>query len=609
MNRVERGGVLMFRRIQLCNLRRFGSAGACIIVLLLAGFQLHTATAGPLYRPGQEQRTVTASTYQISVQKNGRIDVSLLNGEAVFSNAYPAILIEGESEWMELDIASRYTFREPVNDVLGQGQALIMAKGNCEWAIRTYSTLPFFTVEAVFINTTKKPVRVLATSPWTTGDTRKPGGLWLGETTQEAVGLVFDEQPEGFVRSDLTRGVPFRSTWHTGVYNEEAGRSLIAGFVELTPDEPAFTFDRLEDGEGNDSIELFQSMTTFEESVEVPPGERLKMPLVYFAVSESDPLVGLRRFGQALGRYNGVRVERSAVDSEESKMAIASARFFQGERGESARLHPKAPASWEEAVDALTGAARLFHLNPYFWRADIGSAHVELNALTDAQRVAWIAGLALSGSVTNDDLARDSEPINTRLSRFVPSLDRPAQPVDLFRNKRPQIWSYPLDDAGEHVVVGLFNWKSDAASVIDLDFAELGLAHDAFYTAYDSLPRRYLGTASERLRVEVPPGSVRIMSLRRHVDWPSVLTFGDYFLTKSAGDESAWDARTNTLSGTVHSEGDQPVRIGVLVPEAFGTVTSSSDNVRVEWQDNERVLMMYVSEIDGKPLNWRVAFR
>jgi hypothetical protein len=567
--------------------------------------QFQTAFAGPLYRPGQEQRTVTASTYQISVQKNGRIDVLLLNGEPVFSNAYPAVLIEGEGEWMELDIASRYTFRERVNDVLGDGQALIMAKGNCEWAIRTYSTQPFFTVEAVFINTTKKPVRVRAMSPWTTGDTGKPGGLLLGENTQASLALVFDEQPEGFVRSRLAQGVPFRSTWHTGVYNEITGRSLIAGFLELGADESAFTFDRLEDGEGNGSIELFQAMTTFEEPVEVLPGARLKMPLVYFGVSETDPLVGLRRFGQALGRFNGVRAD----GSEESGVAITSARFFHGERGDSARIHPKAPASWADAVDVLSNAARLFHLNPYFWHPDPAPAHFDLDSFSDSQWLAWISGLSLSGGIANDDLETDSDSVDSPLRRFLPSPDRPARPVDLFWQKRPQIWSLPLDDSGEQVVVGLFNWDLDAASTINLDFAELGLAHDAYYTVYNSLPRRYLGTASERLRVEVPPGSVRIVSLRRHVDWPSVLTFGDHFLTTVAGDESAWDARTNTLSGTVHAEGDKPVRIEVLVPKAFGTKTSSSDNVRVEWQDDERVLMVFVSGVDGTPADWRVEFR
>ncbi len=566
-----------------------------------------TAFAGAVYRPGQEQRTVTASTYQVSVQKNGRIDISLLNGDAVFLNAFPAILFEGEEEWTELDIASRYTFRERVQDSLGQGQALIMAKGNCEWAIRTYSTQPFFTVQAVFINTTKKPVHVSAASPWSTGDTRKSGGLWLGEDTAGVRTLILDEQPAGFVNTRIARDVPLQSQWQTAVFNPRTGRSLIAGFLSLNENKQSYTLDRLPDSSENAPIELFRAMTAYDAPVEVAPGDRLEMPILYFSVSESNPLIGLRRFGQALGRFNDF--DSGSSGSPPGAGGLGSAQILRGERSEIARLHASDPTSWEEAADALCSSVRLFHLSPYFWRPDVGSPRLDIPSLSDAQQLAWISGLALSGGdVRAED---DHDAIASHLlARFAPALERSAQPVDLFRDDRPRIWALPMDDAGEHIVLGLFNWDTDAPTREEILFNEIGLANNAYYTVFDSMERQYLGTAVERLGVEVPSGSVRILSLRRNVDWPAVLSVGDHFTTaSSAEDATKWDAATNTLSGTVHAQTDEPVRIDVLVPERFGTITASSDNVHVEWQENERVLRVFVSGAVGVPAKWSVAFR
>ncbi len=600
-----------------------------LLLVLAAALIAPTARAGAMYRPGQEQRTVSASTFQISVQKNGRIDVSLLNGERMFINAFPAILFEGETEWTELDIASRYTFRERVNDVLGQGQAIIMAKDNCEWAIRTFSTQPFFTVQTVFINTSKKPVRVVAASPWSTGDTRKPGGVWLGENTSKTRALIFDEQPPGFVHSTLVQGVPLESRWHMALHNAESGRSLIAGFLGLTDDTSVFTLDRLAEGEENAPIELFRAMTTFETPIEVEPGARLEFPVVYFSVSDNDPLIGLRRFGQALARDNGIRIEPSAnafigggaasdVDAllemgwragEERDTAQESAQFFRGERGASAQLSPKAASSWDDVVQTLTGAVRLFHLTPYFWNADAGTARLDIGTLTESQRLAWISGLAFTGGVMDVELSPDSAHART-LQRFTPALDRPAQPIDLFRNDRPRVWSLPMDDSGGHVIAALFNWDTDALTTVELNYAELGLARDAYYTVYDVLPRRYLGTAADQLRVEIPPGSVRIVSLRRHVDAPTVLAFGDHVTTTSSPDDAAkWDGTTNTLSGTTTANWGEPVRIDVWVPERFDATASLSDNVRVEWPSNDRVVKVYVAGERHVATEWRVSFR
>jgi hypothetical protein len=563
---------------------------------------VQAAHAGAIYRPGQQQRTVSASTFQVSIQKNGRADIFLLNGERAFVNAFPAVLFEGDDEWTELDISSRYTFRERVNDPLGQGQSIIMAKGNCEWAIRTYSTQPFFTVQAVFINTGRKPVRVRAMSPWRTADTRKPGGLWLGKNSDAIRTLVLREAPPEFVSTQLASEWPVESDWHVGVYNPESKRTLIAGVLGLTAERATFSVAEHTDDDAGEDLLLFDHAVTLEEPVEVKPNERLAMPMAYFAVSETDPLLGLQRYGQALARFNDIDTADTQVPSANARDA---AQFFRGNRSDLARLQPSAAGSWDDAVDALTNAARLAHFTPYFWRPDTAQGRLSLPGANESQQSAWLTGLAFSGSALQ---AAGAEPSGA-VARLLPPPARAAHPVDLFRNERPQIWALPMDTEGGHAVVALFNWDTDAPQTIELAFAELGLARNAYYTVYDSWPRQYMGTAADSLRVAILPGSVRVLSLRRHWDDPVVLSVGDHITTVSnPEDGSDWDAAARTLSGDVHMNRSESVRIDVLVPERFSRIESTSDNVKTEWPPDSRVVTLTISKTAASIAEWEAKF-
>ena len=60
-------------------------------VALLLLFCAPALAVKPLYRPAQEYRTTSSDLYEISVQKNGRVDVNLIAGPhlPVIANAHP----------------------------------------------------------------------------------------------------------------------------------------------------------------------------------------------------------------------------------------------------------------------------------------------------------------------------------------------------------------------------------------------------------------------------------------------------------------------------------------------------------------------------------------
>jgi hypothetical protein len=536
-----------------------------------------------MYRPGQEQRTVSSSSYQLSVQKNGRIDVLLFNGSPVFENAYPAVLFEGEDEWTELDIGSRFTFREQVNDVLGQGHALIMARGNCEWALHTYTTQPFFTVQAAFVNTEKKPVRVRGISAWSTGDSRKPGGLLLGGGGESLRAVTLGTDSQGYVQTQLSTAIPMESRWHIAVADRATGRSLIAGVLGLSHESHTFALDRLATEAGVTRVESFVAAATLMEPVTIEPGGRLETPVLYFGVSEANPIVGLRRFGQALARVNDVTPAQFGE-------TMPSASFFAAKRPGRAALAADSIADWDGAAAYFANTARLFHLAGYFWTP----VPPGIAALSREKETAVLLALAMTG---NEIPASHTQA--ALAEKFVPVPNRAAQPLDLFERELPRVFTLPMDNEGGHVVVGLFNWDDTEAS-IPLEFGALGLAKEAYYTVYDPLREHYLGSAADRLAVAVPPESVQLLSLRRRFDWPTVLADGGHFTTASSGEKPAWDSRTNTLSGTAAHGGV----VRLFVPPEYQVAESSSDVAAAG--ENPSVVTLDVSGDD--PVAWSVRF-
>jgi hypothetical protein len=300
-------------------------------------------------------------------------------------------------------------------------------------------------------------------------------------------------------------------------------------------------------------------------------------------VSEADPIMGLRRYGQALARVND-------ITPSESGETIPSLSFFAAKQAGRATLAGDRIADWDDATAYFANAARLFHLASYFWTP----VPPGIADFAPEQEEAVLAALAMTGH----DVPAAQLP-ETLAERFLPAPSRAAQPIDLFEREQPRVFALPMDNEGAHVVVGVFNWDG-AEETIALAFDALGLANEAYYTVYYPLRERYLGSAADRLDVAVSPKSVQLLSLRRRFDWPTVLADGNHFTTVTGDSESAWDSRTNTLSGTAAHGGV----VRLFVPPAYRVAES---NVRARPSDeNPSVVALDVS--GGDPVMWSVTF-
>lgn len=256
------------------------------------------------YRPGQEYRSLNTGVYEIGIQKNGRLDVGLSSGEAVFINAYPMVWFEGDKEPEEARLDGRQSNRFEVNDRLGRGQGMRIQYKQNLWTLRSYPTKPFLAVHFTYTNTSKKPVTIKQLIPWAIGDPKK-GSVDLGDNTLDSIMLVdtmSQRRPQRLTQEGTSANM-------MTVFNQNTGRSLLAGFItqykgsgridmqaqDVDPDEPH-------------QLDYMRAITTFDPPITVQPGESIDSEILYLAIAETDPLLAMERYAKAVAVSNQIPV-------------------------------------------------------------------------------------------------------------------------------------------------------------------------------------------------------------------------------------------------------------------------------------------------------------
>jgi len=277
-------------------------------VIVLLALAISGCQTSPVYRPGQEYRTINAAEYEIAIQKNGRVDVLLRSGQVVLANAQPMVWYAEEDAPELLPVLGRLTVREQVNDRLGQGQGMLFKQKECEWAIRVYPDKPFFTCQVAYVNNGKKPVKIRALTPWSVGEETN-GLVSLGNEPESTVIL---QNPTPFAGPPqmpaVTRGEG-EGLWYLAGFNPVSRQSLIAGFVTSDTGYGALTLGRTEKAK-TPSLNQFSATCYYDPPVEVLPGGKVQSEVLYISVAEKTPLEGLERYGHAVAAVNEVPLRK-----------------------------------------------------------------------------------------------------------------------------------------------------------------------------------------------------------------------------------------------------------------------------------------------------------
>lgn len=277
--------------------------------LLVALLCINMIAHAQLFQRGKKElRTTSAGSYQLSVQKNGRVSVLLSSEEAVFENAGPMIWFEGENAPRAIDVAGRESGREDVSDALGKGQGMTLQNDECTWSLRVYPAEPYFAVQAAFTNTRKESVRVKMLSPWTAGDGTR-GGMSMGPGTTQCQVLEGGSMFPGDVSVAAIRRGAGDCVWNMAAYNGQNGRSIVAGFLTYTSGYGRLRMVQPESGGDDRWFGLFAAECVYDPPVTLEPGQQLVSEPLYIAVAEENVFQGLERYGRAYGAANGINRE------------------------------------------------------------------------------------------------------------------------------------------------------------------------------------------------------------------------------------------------------------------------------------------------------------
>jgi hypothetical protein len=162
-----------------------------------------------------------------------------------------------------------------------------------------------------------------------------------------------------------------------------------------------------------------------------------------------------------------------------------------------------------------------------------------------------------------------------------------GRPVDLFEQESPRIWRLSSGEgSARRDVVGFFNWDDKQPQTISVDLSRLDLPEGGkgSYAAFDFWENTFLPVVSGTLKLDLRPGSCRVIALRRLDDHP-VLVSTSRHVTQGIVDvaDERWDATTHTLSGASRVIGGDAYELRIALPAGLagnGAAVSVSDEDR-----------------------------
>ncbi|MFP6581560.1 MAG: hypothetical protein VCD00_03275 [Candidatus Hydrogenedentota bacterium] len=268
---------------------------------MLALLLCTSIVSAQVFGPGREYRSLNTGQYHISIQKNGRVDITTSAGAPIFVDAFPMVWFAGKKKPEAVRLDGRYSQRFEVNDALGRGQGMRIRFNDIQWTLQAYPTKPYLAVQLAYINNSKKPVHIKQLIPWAIGDPRK-GSVILGAGTADSI-MLLDGMGKDSRALATQNG---QAANMMALLNPHTGQSLIAGF---TTQARAFNTVHIQslDDEPN-HFNYMRATNIYDPPATVNPGEVLESEILYLAIAESDPLLALERYAKAIAVTNRIPV-------------------------------------------------------------------------------------------------------------------------------------------------------------------------------------------------------------------------------------------------------------------------------------------------------------
>jgi len=236
--------------------------------------------------------------------------------------------------------------------------------------------------------------------------------------------------------------------------------------------------------------------------------------------------------------------------------------------------------------------------------------------LTLEQARAWGSWIAISGqlNVVSEWLPELPPEKLDVIKRTMPNHQKIAHPIDLFESPIPHIWQLQ-DGLGERRrdIIGLFNWDAENDLQINVGMAKLGLAADqnALYIGFDFWYNNFVSPFTGQIEATLPPGSCRIIAIRRLVDYPQVVSTSRH-VTQGVVDlaRENWDAAMNLLSGTSQIVGGDPYEIRIFAPNRQAvSIGASGQGVSAQMEQSGAEIRVVINSLENAEVYWGIVFK
>ena len=300
------------------------------------------------------------------------------------------------------------------------------------------------------------------------------------------------------------------------------------------------------------------------------------------------------------------------------------------------RVGPDNGAGWGALKTGPWHSSNRYFLNGRVWWNDPDPVFVrDTMPIEHARLIAsWVAisGNLYAFSDWLPELSRERIEILQKTMR--PHGLTTVRPVDLFEQDLPRIWV--LTDTKNGIrrdVVAFYNWNDKESTVIEVDTKKLGIpivelsgnaanrsAKGSDFFAFDFWKNemwkgQYGESFGSKFRVELPPGSCKVFSIREIKSNPVLLSTSEH-VTQGIIDvaEEKWDEEKKELSGKSVNVASEIYELRICVPEnvfSRDKVEVKATNATVESIEadkDSKFLLRVKLKPQGGPITWDVRF-
>lgn len=276
-------------------------------------------------------------------------------------------------------------------------------------------------------------------------------------------------------------------------------------------------------------------------------------------------------------------------------------------------------AAWDtyflHTASSAAAAGKRFYFHKRTWINDVD--HVCMDLLNNQQAEAAATIIALSGgNMFSGDRLTQLDPYKLEiLKKITPSFGEAAKPVDLFDADIQTAFALKINKPfAEWTVAGFFNASLTEKQTKKFPLDRLWLDRHKTYIAFDFWNQQFLGEISDEIKIDMPPGSVRLLSLHEKTGRPQFISTDRHVAQGALELENCiWNENTKTLSGTSAGPRHTSHNIFIYVPQEQPWTWDGSalfrdhDLYSVKLVD-KHIIRIQVRFEQSERVNWQLSF-